>query len=88
MLADAYEQLRREATVASTRESSLRGLAILVRKGMAAWMHACAAVASAMPALPAAAAAVDGLDVSLDVQRQVVDVLTEMVLTTATEVTT
>jgi hypothetical protein len=83
MLVDAYEQLRHDAIIAPTRGGSLRGLAILIRKGMVAWMHACAtaAVASAVP--PAAG---NGVRMPPGVQREVIDVLAAMALGTAMEV--
>jgi hypothetical protein len=84
MLADAYEQLRHDATIASVCVGGLHGLAILVRKGMAAWMHACVAATSSMPA--PSIASVDGVCVPAEVQREVVDVLATMALTTALEV--
>jgi hypothetical protein len=84
-LADAYEQLRHAATESSWHDGSkLQGLGILTRKGMAAWMNACAAVA------PSAAAATvsDVVQVLPNVQRDVVDVLATMALTITPEVMT
>lgn len=87
MLADAYEQLRHDATGASGRGGGLRGLAILLRQGMVAWMHACATAAPTTPVLlpprPGTAVAV-----CPNAQREVIDVLATMALTTALEVTT
>jgi hypothetical protein len=87
MLVDAYEQLRHDAIIAPTRGGSLRGLAILIRKGMVAWMHACAtAAAAAVVVVPPAV--VDGVRMPPGVQREVIDVLAAMALGTAMEVRT
>lgn len=87
MLADAYEQLRQDATGPSGRGSSLRGLAILLRQGMVAWMHACVSAAPTTAALlpPRPGTAVP---VCANAQREVIEVLATMALTTALEVTT
>jgi hypothetical protein len=84
-LADAYEQLRHAATESSSHDGSrLHGLGILICKGMAAWMNACAAVApSAAPATVS-----DVVRVLPDVQRDVVDVLAAMALAITPEVRT
>lgn len=44
-LVDAYEQLRRHFVESTQQVPSLNGLAVLMRKGMAAWIHTCAAAA-------------------------------------------
>ena len=87
MLADAYEQLRHEATGPSGRGGSLRGLAILLRQGMVAWMHACATVAPEPAALLPSRRGV-AVPTCPNVQREVIDVLAAMALTTAQEVST
>jgi hypothetical protein len=45
VLADAYEQLRRDVVEQPTRTGGLQGLAVLLSKGMAAWISACALAA-------------------------------------------
>ena len=62
----------------------LRGLAILIRKGMAAWIHAYRTVTS--PAAITPPAAVTRVPLPAGVQREVVDVLATMALTTTLEV--
>lgn len=86
MLVDAYEQLRHDAITAPTRGGSLRGLAILIRKGMAAWMHVCATAAAGAVAAPPVAG--NGVRMPPGVQREVIDVLAAMALTTGMEVRT
>lgn len=86
-LADAYEQLRYAAIESSWRGgSSLQGLGILIRKGMAAWMNACAAAAPPIMAPPATVGEV--VQVLPSMQRDVIDVLAAMALTSAPEVRT
>lgn len=77
-----YERLRDAAT--GTRDAvDLQGLGVLIRKGMAAWMAACAVVPTAtQPNSPDARA-----PMLPRTQRDVVDVLAAMVLTIAPEVT-
>jgi len=83
-LTDAYEQLRRAATESSRHGASLQGLGILIQKGMAAWMSACAAVtptvASARPAVG------DVVPMPPSAQRDVIDVLAAMALPITPEV--
>jgi hypothetical protein len=86
MLADAYEQLRHGVVDRSGRGDSLQGLAIIMRKGMAAWMHACMTAAPAPAAVPPSRATT--VPVSPNVQREVVDVLAAMALRTGLEVRT
>ena len=86
MLVDAYEQLRHDAITPPARGGGLRGLAILIRNGMAAWMHACATAAAASTAAPPAAG--NGVRMPPGVPREVIDVLAAMALTAAMEVRT
>jgi hypothetical protein len=76
MLADAYERLRHHALEVSTRGGGLQGLAILIRKGMAAWMQAHAAAAT--PAVSHSAN--NGMRIPPGVQPEVIDVLAAMAL--------
>jgi hypothetical protein len=86
MLAGAYEQLRRDAIARPASGGSLHGLAILTRKGMAAWMQACATVTPSAAVLPAPVNV--AAEVFPTVRREVVDVLAAMALMTAPEVRT
>lgn len=81
-LADAYELLRHAAT-APGQDTSLRGLGILICKGVAAWMRACTAATppAAQRARPSTSDVVQLLPTT---QRDVVDVLATMALTTIT----
>lgn len=84
-LADVYEQLRCDAVgAAAAAIRSVRGLAILLRQGMAAWIHACSAVTSSAAASPPVAA--DDMCMPASVQREVIDVLAAMASATAWEV--
>jgi hypothetical protein len=85
-ITDAYEQLRRAVTESSRLGASLQGLGILIQKGMAAWMSACAAVtpptASALPVVR------DLVPMLPSAQRDVIDVLAAMALKITPEVRT
>ena len=80
----AYEHLRHEAMQSSAREG-LQGLAVLIRKGMAGWIHACTEATSLAPNLTPTAAGTATV-MPPNVQREVVDVLAAMALTRTTEV--
>lgn len=84
MLITAYECLRNAATEPSAR-GGLQGLAVLARKGMAGWIHACTAAAASPRDLPPPALVTATL-MPPNVQREVVDVLAAMALTRTTEV--
>jgi len=84
---DAYEELRGSATGASTPAGGLRGLGILVQRGMAAWIHALTVAAAVSPA-PAYCRVVSCHEpLPAGVQHEVVDVLATMALA-ASEVRT
>jgi hypothetical protein len=83
-LTDAYEQLRRAATESSRHAGSLQGLGILIQKGMASWMSACAAVMP--PAAPAPRAVSDVVPMLPSAQRDVIDVLAAMAIPIIPEV--
>jgi len=84
-LTEAYEQLRRAATESSRCGASLQGLGIFIQKGMAAWMSACTAVTPPLETTPVAG---DVLNILPSAQRDVIDVLAAMALTTTPEVRT
>ncbi len=77
-LADAYEHLRRAATESSRYGASLQGLGILIQKGMASWMSACAAVPP--PTAPAPRVVSDVVPMLPSTQRDVIDVLAAMAI--------
>lgn len=85
-LADSYEQLRRAATEPSRHGANLQGLGILICRGMAAWMHACAAAAPSAPRL--SLPVTDVVQMLPSAQRDIVDVLAAMALTITPEVRT
>lgn len=88
MLVEAYEQVRNSVT-GTNGGGILRGLAILMREGMAAWIHAVAALPPAAVSLPEAAARGAAAALALvptGVQREVIEVLTTMALTSELEV--
>lgn len=85
-LAECYEALRRDVLDSAGRRHSVRGLALLMCKGMAAWMK-CADEGPARTALPAAPPHETRLPVGIE--QNVVDIVAAMALATAlTEVTT
>lgn len=86
-LTDAYEHLRLATADPLRRTASLQGLGILIRKGMAAWMHACS-TATPPSALASPKTLIDVVQVLPSVQREVIDVLAAMALTITPEVRT
>ena len=88
-LVDAYEQLRPASTTdsASRRDASLHGFGTLVRRGMAAWMHACAAV-TPPPGTPLRTSVSDTVQLLPTEQRNIVDVIAAMALRITSEVST
>lgn len=87
-LADGYERLRDAARDRSQPLDGVAGLAIFVRKGMAAWMAACAsAYASATTGTIDSTLINPKVPMPITGQRDVVDVLATMVLTITQEVT-
>jgi hypothetical protein len=81
-LVDAYEQLR--LAVGAARGGNLSGLAVQTRKGMAAWMHDCAAATRLAPTPPSEwPTAGDHERIPSEIQCEVVDVLATMALATA-----
>jgi hypothetical protein len=86
VLAGAYEQLRGDVINRAATGASLQGLAILMRKGMAAWMRACATVAPLSPVLPSPVNLTAAVFPAM--HRDVVHVLAAMALKTAAEVRT
>lgn len=84
-LVDAYEELRQ--AVGAARGRNLSGLAVLIRKGMAAWMHDCAVATRSAPSASECLRAGDHKCLPSKIQCEVVDVLATMALATAQEMT-
>ena len=83
-LAECYEALRRDVLDSAGRRHSVRGLAILMCKGMAAWMK-CVGAHPARTASPAAPVGETRLPAGLE--QDVVHIVAAMALATAPEVT-
>lgn len=87
-LVEAYERLRSDGTGALV--SGLRGLGILFREGMAAWIRACAVAAPPIAAASTAETTATPAPalVPMGLEREVIDVLATMALTAVREVRT
>jgi hypothetical protein len=83
MLAEHYEALRREAVGAGEYHASVRGLALLIRRGVAAWMM-CVSEIPAHAVSPATAPAVMKLPGTLG--QSLIDIMATMAFATAMEV--
>jgi hypothetical protein len=83
MLAEHYEALRREAVNAGEYPASVRGLALLMRRGMAAWMK-CVSEIPAHTVSPASAPAIAKLPDTLG--QTLIDIMATMAFATAMEV--
>jgi hypothetical protein len=83
LLAEHYEALRREAVDAREYHASVRGVALLIRRGMAAWMK-CMHDISAPALSPAASPVAANLPSTLE--QNLIDILATMALATAMEV--
>lgn len=83
MLAEHYEALRREAVSAGEHHTSVRGLALLMRRGVAAWMK-CVSEIPAYAVSPATAPAVMKLPGTLG--QSLIDIMATMAFATAMEV--
>lgn len=83
-LAECYEALRRDVLDSDGRRHSVRGLALLMCKGMAAWMK-CAADGPARSASPAIPPGVTRLPHGIE--QDVIDIVAAMALATSPEVT-
>jgi hypothetical protein len=82
-LAARYEALRQDSTASADRCHTVRGLALLMRKGMAAWIKGAGEEPPArdrsMPRASAAMRMADGIE------RSLVEIVATMALTTALE---
>jgi hypothetical protein len=79
-LAARYETLRQEVMAPGDRRHTVRSLALLMRKGMAAWMKSVEEV----PVRAAATAAI-ARSMPEGIERSLVDIVATMALTTALE---
>ena len=82
ILAEHYEALRREAVGAGEYHASVRGLALLMRRGVAAWMK-CVSEIPAHAVSPATAPAVMKLPGTL--RQNLIDIMATMAFATAME---
>jgi hypothetical protein len=83
LLAEHYEALRREAADAGEDHASVRGLALLMRRGVAAWMK-CVSEIRTYVVSPATAPAVMNLPATFG--QNLIDIMATMAFATAMEV--
>ena len=83
-LVDGYEDLRRKALGGSRSGCPGYGLAILIRRGLAAWIQACLCATPSLPAPCPPGGDLRGT-LSLDLESEVVHVLAAMALSTSWE---
>jgi hypothetical protein len=81
-LATRYEALRQETLGSGPRDHSVHGLALLMRRGMAAWMES--AAQEPMRATPASCPP-NLMRIPEGVERNLVDIITTMAFATALE---
>jgi hypothetical protein len=79
-LAACYETLRQEVMAPGDRRHTVRSLALLMRKGMAAWMKGVEEVPVRAAATPASVRRMPE-----GIERSLVDIVATMALTTALE---
>ena len=79
-LAACYETLRQEVMAPGDRRHTVRSLALLMRKGMAAWMKGVEEVSVRAAATPTFARCMPE-----GIERHLVDIVATMALTTALE---
>ena len=82
VLAEQYEALREAAVGSGRRCDGVCGLALLMRKGMAAWMKSGVEERVRNAAIPAAASAIRRFD---GIEQTLVDIMASMALATALE---
>jgi hypothetical protein len=81
-LAERYEALREAAVASERRCDRVCGLALLVRKGMAAWMKSVVEERVRNAGIPAASSAIRRFD---GIEQTLVDIVASMALATALE---
>jgi hypothetical protein len=82
VLAERYEALREAAIGSGRRCDGVCGLALIMRKGMAAWMKSGVDERMRNAAIPAAASAIRRFD---GIEQTLVDIMASMALATALE---
>lgn len=82
VLAERYEALREAAVGSGRRCDGVCGLALIMRKGMAAWMKSGVDERMRNAAIPAAASAIRRFD---GIEQTLVDIMASMALATALE---
>lgn len=83
-LIERYEALRQDVVAGDGRGRMVRGLALLMRRGMAAWMRGIGDEAKAAER-PATAGAASDLRMPVGIEPHLIAILATMVLTTALE---
>jgi hypothetical protein len=78
-LAEQYEHLRKEAVSLAAGRRPAPGLALFLRKGMAAWMEASSSLAVTVPETPATLPG-DACSWPCDIRSQATTILTGMIL--------
>jgi hypothetical protein len=84
-LAARYEALRQDLVESGGRRHTVRGLALLMRKGMAAWMKSVGEAPVRDAAIPAASSA---MRMPEGIERNLIDIVASMALATALEAVT
>ncbi len=82
-MAEQYEALRRDVLDADGHTHAVRGLALLMRQGMAVWMRG---VSETRVSTPASIQCVTERSLPVGIEQSLVDILATMTLATATEV--
>jgi hypothetical protein len=83
-LVERYEALRQDAVADDGRGRTVRGLALLRHRGMAAWMQ-CLGDEARSAARPAAAGTASDMRLPAGMEQHLIAILATMVLTTALE---
>lgn len=84
VLVERYEALRQDVVAGDGRGRAMRGLALLMRRGMAAWMR-CVGDDAKSRERPAAAGAAADPRLPVGIEQSLIAILATMVLTTALE---
>jgi hypothetical protein len=83
-LVERYEALRQDVIAGDGRGRTVRGLALLMRRGMAAWMR-CIGDEAKSAEQPATAGAASDLRLPVGIEPHLIAILATMVMTTALE---
>jgi hypothetical protein len=84
VLVERYEALRQDVVAGDGRGRAMRGLALLMRRGMAAWMQQLGDEARSAER-PAAVRTASNLRLPVGIEHALIAILATMVLTTALE---